>query len=51
MLFIGGALVPSAPTKQGCTNTAHTPHVLKPHKRRQCAATTPVHANVRIINE
>lgn len=22
MLFIGGALVPSAPTKQGCTNTA-----------------------------
>lgn len=22
MLFIGGALVPSAPTKRGCTNTA-----------------------------
>ena len=22
MLFIGGALVPSAPTKQGCTNKA-----------------------------
>lgn len=29
----------------------HTPHGLKPHKRRQCAATTPVYANVRIINE
>ena len=50
MLFIGGALVPSAPTKQGCTNTAHTPHVLKPHTRRQSAA-APIYANVRIINE
>lgn len=29
----------------------YTPHGLKPHKRRQCAATTPVYANVRIINE
>lgn len=51
MCIYRGALVPSAPTKQGCTNTAHTPHVLKPNKRRQCAATTPVCANVRIINE
>ena len=48
MLFIGGALVSSAPTQQGCTNTArmhqhsrtrrrlkpHTPHGLKPNKRR-----------------
>ena len=63
MLFIGGALVSSAPTKQVCTNKAsmhqqskyaptqpHTPHGLKPHKRRQSAA-APVYANVRIINE
>ena len=44
MLFIGGALVSSAPTQP------HTPHGLKPHKRRQSAA-APVYANVRIINE
>lgn len=30
---------------------AHTPHGLKPNKRWQSAATVPVHANVRIINE
>lgn len=29
---------------------AHTPHGLKPHKRRQSAA-APIYANVRIINE
>lgn len=46
MLFIGGALVPSAPTKRGCTNTAAHAAWIEAEQ-----ATAPIYANVRIINE
>ena len=46
MLFIGGALVPSAPTKRGCTNTAVHAAWIEAEQ-----AAPPIYANVRIINE
>lgn len=51
MLFIGGALVPSAPTKQVCTNTAAHAAWVGAEQAAAERSGAPICANVRIINE